>query len=58
MYSAYAALYLAAPRRCLSGVQTFSHAFWFSVHTSAAIGYGRQSPEPDCFALNAAITGQ
>jgi hypothetical protein len=49
---AFAVLYMTQPAHCISRVNKFSHALWFSVHTSATIGYGQQAPDPDCLLLN------
>lgn len=51
-YIVYALLYMSQPKHCISLVQNFTHALWFSVHTSATIGYGHMAPDPDCFVLN------
>jgi len=58
MYTAYALLYMTQSPHCVSNVQKFSHALWFSVHTAATIGYGHQHPDPDCTFLNIAIMAQ
>lgn len=39
-YLAFAYVYLLEPVGCISKVNHFLHALWFSVHTSATIGYG------------------
>ena len=58
MYCAYATINMSQPAHCVSNVQKFSHALWFSVHTAATIGYGHQAPDPDCVLLNLAIMSQ
>ena len=55
MYMVFACLYMTQSKHCVSNVQKFSHALWFSVHTAATIGYGHQSPDPDCIFVNVAI---
>jgi len=49
---------MSQSKHCVSNVQKFSHALWFSVHTAATIGYGHQSPDPDCVGVNVAIMCQ
>lgn len=39
-YTTFAFLYMLEPDGCITKVHQFSHAMWFSVHTSATIGYG------------------
>lgn len=51
-------MYMLQPAHCVSNVQKFSHALWFSVHTAATIGYGHQAPNPDCVTLNSIIMVQ
>lgn len=55
MYTVFACFYMMQPKHCVSNVQKFSHALWFSVHTAATIGYGHQSPDPDCLMVNLGI---
>jgi len=57
-YLVYAMFYMSQPKQCVSNVQKFTHALWFSVHTAATIGYGHQSPNPDCIPVNLAILAQ
>lgn len=57
-YLVYATFYMSQPKHCVSNVQKFTHALWFSVHTAATIGYGHQSPNPDCIPVNLAILAQ
>lgn len=54
----YATIYMQQPKECISKVQKFSHALWFSVHTSATIGYGHMAPDPNCVGVNLAIMAQ
>ena len=37
-YCVFALLYMSQPKNCISNVQSFLHALWFSVQTSATIG--------------------
>lgn len=39
-YTGFAILYMLEPAGCITEVSQFLHALWFSVHTSATIGYG------------------
>lgn len=55
MYMVFACFFMTQSKHCVSNVQKFSHALWFSVHTAATIGYGHQSPDPDCMLVNIAI---
>ncbi|KAK2079121.1 hypothetical protein QBZ16_002812 [Prototheca wickerhamii] len=55
MYLAFAYVYLLEPAGCISKVNHFLHALWFSVHTSATIGYGHMAPNPDCPSTNLMI---
>jgi hypothetical protein len=55
LYMVFACLYMIQSKHCVSNVQKFSHALWFSVHTAATIGYGHQSPDPDCMFVNLVI---
>ena len=56
MYIIFVCFYVTQSKHCVSNIQKFTHALWFSVHTAATIGYGHQSPDPDCIAVNLAIT--
>jgi len=58
MYILFALFYMSQPSHCVSNVQKFSHALWFSLHTAATIGYGHQAPDPECIILNLAIMAQ
>lgn len=58
MYAFYAVIYRTQPDHCIFNTHSFWHAMWFSVITSATIGFGYQSPDPDCFFLNATLTSQ
>lgn len=49
---------MTQPKHCVSNVNQFSHALWFSVHTAATIGYGHQAPDPDCIVVNTIIMAQ
>lgn len=49
---------MTQPAHCVTNVDKFLHALWFSVHTAATIGYGHQSPDPDCTLLNLMIMMQ
>lgn len=57
LYTSFALVYMlqSVSRHCVSNITSFKHALWFSVHTSATIGYGHQSPNPDCNVVNVAI---
>ena len=57
LYTSFALVYMlqSVSRHCVSNIRSFQHALWFSVHTSATIGYGHQSPNPDCIVVNIAI---
>lgn len=58
-YVVFALLYLAMPDYCIEGVKQFSQALWFSVQTSATIGYGgRLAPDPDCASINVLVMFQ
>lgn len=46
LYSLFALMYWGSPRHCLSNVDSYLHALWFSVQTAATIGYGHISPNP------------
>lgn len=51
--------YDACHNLCIPGVQTFSHAFWFSVQTSMTIGYGGDlTPDPNCTMTNMLVITQ
>lgn len=58
MYVLFACFFMTQSKHCVSNVQKFSHALWFSVHTAATIGYGHQSPDPDCLFVNLGILGE
>ncbi|PSC69266.1 G -activated inward rectifier potassium channel 4-like [Micractinium conductrix] len=62
MYAAYAAFYMAAgaapPSQCITMVDNYWHAFWFSMTSSATIGYGHQAPDPDCYLLQVGLMCQ
>ncbi|GAB4823606.1 hypothetical protein N2152v2_010652 [Parachlorella kessleri] len=57
-YVFFAALYSTQPRHCISSTHSFLQILWFSVHTSATIGYGHMAPHPKCTVLNIIIVGQ
>lgn len=58
-YGLFALCYLLMSDQCVEGIEKFSHAFFFSVQTSATIGYGGAlTPNPDCTILNGLITLQ
>uniref|UniRef100_A0A1D2AEI2 ATP-sensitive inward rectifier potassium channel 12 n=1 Tax=Auxenochlorella protothecoides TaxID=3075 RepID=A0A1D2AEI2_AUXPR len=58
MYTTFAFLYMLEPDGCITKVHQFSHAMWFSVHTSATIGYGHMAPNPDCVSTNLLILAE
>lgn len=57
MYAVFAAFYASQPG-CISKVHNFWHALWFSVTSSATIGYGHQAPDPNCYVLNLGVMAQ
>lgn len=59
-YCTFALVYLffSDGGRCISKVESFYHALWFSVHTSSTIGYGHMAPNPDCVGANLVTMGQ
>ena len=60
LYTSFALVYMlqSVSKHCVSNITSFKHALWFSVHTSATIGYGHQSPNPDCTVVNIAIMAE
>lgn len=55
-YLLFGAIYYFNPRKCVPGIEKFRHAVWFSVQTSATIGYGGMlTPDPECDWLNLTI---
>jgi len=55
-YLVFGAIYYLNPRKCVPGMAKFRHAVWFSVQTSATIGYGGMlTPDPDCDWLNCTV---
>ena len=58
-YAVFGLLYYLQAEGCIKGVMHYSHALWFSVQTSATIGYGGQlTPDPYCSVTNALVTCQ
>ena len=58
-YAVFGLLYYLQAEGCIKGVMHYSHALWFSVQTSATIGYGGQlTPDPYCSVNNALVTCQ
>ena len=58
-YATFALLYYFQAKHCIKGVKHYLHALWFSVQTSATIGYGGDlSPDPYCPVTNALVTCQ
>ncbi|PRW33237.1 inward rectifier potassium channel 2-like isoform X7 isoform B [Chlorella sorokiniana] len=57
MYSLFAAFYISQPG-CITKVSNFWHALWFSVESSATIGYGHQAPDPQCYLLQFGVMAQ
>ncbi|KAK9809060.1 hypothetical protein WJX72_008704 [[Myrmecia] bisecta] len=59
-YTAFASLYFWQSEHCIEGIHNFLHALWFSVQTSATIGYGGAdlTPNPDCPLTNIIVTLQ
>ena len=58
-YATFALLYYFQAEHCIKGVKHYLHALWFSVQTSATIGYGGDlSPDPHCPVTNALVTCQ
>lgn len=60
LYLLFASIYMlqSVSKHCVSNITSFSHALWFSVHTSATIGYGHQTPNPNCTLVNIAVMGE
>eukprot|EP00892_Ulva_mutabilis_P008016 jgi/Ulvmu1/5587/UM023_0124.1 len=58
-YASFALFYLLMREECVDGIHHFSHAFYFSVQTSATIGYGGElTPNPNCLWVNLIVTLQ
>ncbi|KAL4421196.1 hypothetical protein ABPG77_010071 [Micractinium sp. CCAP 211/92] len=57
MYAGFATFYASQPG-CISKTHNFWHALWFSVTSSATIGYGHQAPDPNCYLLNVGVMAQ
>lgn len=60
LYLLFASIYMlqSVTKHCVSNITSFSHALWFSVHTSATIGYGHQTPNPNCTLVNIAVMAE
>ena len=58
MYALFALFYRMQPDECIFNVHNYFHALWFSVITSATIGYGYQAPDPDCYGANLLVMFQ
>ena len=58
-YATFGLLYYLQAEHCIKGVKHYLHALWFSVQTSATIGYGGDLiPNPSCSVTNALVTCQ
>lgn len=58
MYAIFAVFYRMQREECIFNVHNYFHALWFSVITSATIGYGYQAPDPDCYIANLIVMFQ
>eukprot|EP00887_Chlorella_sp_A99_P001013 scaffold5.g1013.t1 len=58
MWMAFATAYMTQPVGCIYNTTRWAHTLWFSVISSATIGFGYQSPDPDCYATNIILMAQ